>query len=131
MAHCRGRKTTQCSCLRRNILLLSQSEDSDNPTSEVMMILNADQCAAVYAPYANGTLEAPSNRWQECKDESTLSYNGTLPHGEAWSWQSPEALLKMHIPKRAKPGFSTFIGSISQVHWPAQQQLVIENADVP
>jgi len=72
---------------------VSLGDGSDNPTSEVTMLLNADQCAAVYAPYANGTLEAPSNLWQQCKDESTLSYDGTMPGGP-YSWQSPEALLR-------------------------------------
>lgn len=106
-----------------------QAEASDYPRSEVMMLLNADQCAAVYAPYANGTLEAPSNRWQECKDESTLSYNGTIPGG-GYSWQSPEALLKNTF-----QGWETELNDIHRIYvsgaLAGTEQLVIENAKNP
>jgi hypothetical protein len=106
-----------------------QLEDSDFPTTEVMMLLNADQCAAVYAPYANGTLEAPSNLWQECKDESTLSYDGTAPGG-GYSWQSPEALLK-----NTYHGRETGLFDIHRIYvsgaLAGTEQLVLENAVNP
>ena len=108
-------------------IAMSHNEDSDNPTSEVMMILNADQCAAVYAPYVNGTLEAPSNLWQECKDKSTLSYNGSLPGG-GWTWQSPEALLKLAYQGDGVFNIHRFYVSGALA---GTEQLVIENAINP
>lgn len=55
-------------------------------------IMDADRCAADFAPYADGMSEAPVDLSQTCLDNS-LFFTGTLP-GEGDSWQSPEALIK-------------------------------------
>ena len=60
--------------------------------TEVAAILNADQCASDFAPYAGGNLEGLPDLWQGCVDNSTF-FTGNLP-GRGTSWQSPEALLK-------------------------------------
>jgi len=105
-------------------------DGSAGPTSEVIMILNADQCAAVYVPFANGTLEAQSNLWQQCKDESTLSHTTTMPQG-GYSWQSPNALLRGTYVNRET-------GNLFDIHriylsgaLAGTEQLVVENAGGP
>jgi len=105
-------------------------DGSAGPTSEVIMILNADQCAAVYVPFANGTLEAQSDRWLECRDESTLSHTTTMPQG-GYSWQSPNALLRGTYVNRET-------GNLFDIHriylsgaLAGTEQLVVENAGGP
>jgi hypothetical protein len=106
-------------------IAVSQGEDSDAPRSELVFILDADQCATVYAPHASGMLAAPSDLWQECKDESTF-YTGTRPSG-GYSWQSPDAMLKDSYQRR-----DTSIFDIHRVYFSGglagTEQLVIESA---
>jgi hypothetical protein len=110
-------------------IAMSQDDGTDYPTSQVLMLLNADQCAAIYAPYASGILEAPFDRWQECKDESTLSYTGTMPGGP-YSWQSPDTLLRGTF-----QGLETELFDIHRIYLSGAlagtEQLVIENASNP
>lgn len=60
--------------------------------TERAAILNADQCAADYAPYADGTSAAQSVLWQGCLDNNNF-FTGDVP-GRPDSWQSPDAFLK-------------------------------------
>jgi len=117
-------------------IAVGQGDGSAGPTSEVIMFLDADLCAAVHAPYANGTLEAPSNLWQECKDASTLSYNVTMPpynvtmpHG-GFSLQSPDAMLRGTF-----QGRETELFDIHRIYLSGAlagtEQIIIENARNP
>jgi len=108
---------------------LGLGDGSDHPTGQVIMLLNADQCADVYAPYANGTLVAQSNLWHDCKDQSTLSYNVTMPEG-GLSWQSPEAFLRGTYQSE-----KTWLFDIHRIYLSGAlagtEQLMIENARGP
>ena len=97
------------------------------------MLLNADQCAATYADFADGALEAQTNLWRECQDESTLSFDVTMPQG-GYSWQSPDALLRGTYVSPA----NRETDEIFDIHrlyisgaLAGTEQLVIENAGGP
>ena len=85
-------------------------------------ILDADRCVADYAPYADGTSEAVSDLWQGCEDNATF-FTGNLP-GSAYSWHSPEALLKS---SNQDPGFDIHRIYVSG-GLAGTEQLMIENA---
>ena len=75
-------------------IVVVQDTDGTRRTSYAS-ILNADQCAADLAPYADGNLEGPPDFWQGCIDNAQL-LTGSFP-GRGDSWQSPEALLKSSV----------------------------------
>lgn len=60
--------------------------------TEITSIMDADQCALDFAPYASGNLEGSPDLWFGCVDNSTF-FGGNSP-GSGSSWQSPDALLK-------------------------------------
>jgi len=60
--------------------------------TEFASILNADQCAAEFIPYAGGNLEGPPDLWYGCIDTDTFFPGNRQGRGD--SWQSPETLLK-------------------------------------
>ena len=110
-------------------IVVNQGEDSDYPTTEVVMILDADQCTTVHAPYANGMLAAPPDLWHECRDDSTFTFfSGSRPSG-GWVWQSPEAMLKDSFQGRDTELFDIhrlyFSGALA-----GTEQLMIENSRV-
>ncbi len=73
------------------IRYLDSSIPSNGASNGIGAILNADQCAADYAPYADGSSEAPFDLWRGCLDGNTFfaAFNGS--GGD--SWQTPDALL--------------------------------------
>jgi len=90
--------------------------------TEVVSILDADQCAADHAPYADGNLEGPPDLWQGCVDNSTF-FAGSLP-GQGDSWQSPEALLKSSFQDPTYDIHRVYVtGALA-----GTEQLLIENA---
>ncbi len=72
-------------------LAIRYLEIGGDASSGIGAILNADQCAADFAPYADGTSEAPFDLWRGCLEGNTFfaAFNGS--GGD--SWQTPDALL--------------------------------------
>ncbi len=72
-------------------LAIRYLEIGGDASSGIGAILNADQCAANFAPYADGTSEAPFDLWRGCLEGTTFfaAFNGS----GGSSWQTPDALL--------------------------------------
>jgi hypothetical protein len=106
-------------------IAVGENEDSDYPRSGTIWILDADQCAAAYAPHARGTLDAPSDFWLGCKDQSTFNSRTTLSGG--YSWQSSDAMLMHSYVDR-----DGSIWDIHRIHFSGPlagtEQLIIEHA---
>jgi hypothetical protein len=98
---------------------------SERPSPEVIVsggqFLNSDQCSAVYAPYADGTSEAPYDLWMQCIDYQFFHIGG---NGD--SWQTPGTLLTTHNvgQKRQKNIYRSYVtGGLA-----GTEELLIENA---
>jgi hypothetical protein len=95
---------------------------SGGSVTEEVSILDTDQCAAGYVPYAAGATEAPFNLWQDCLDTGTF-FTGTVP-GRSDSWQSPDALIRSSFGKKDYDLYRTYVsGDI----W-GTEELLIETA---
>ncbi|MEE8306348.1 MAG: hypothetical protein V3R81_03725 [Gammaproteobacteria bacterium] len=99
----------------------SYEEIPGDPTTGVVSILDADQCAADYAPYASGTSEAPIDLWQGCLD-TNMFFPPSSP--AASSWQTPEALLRNSSRDHDHDLYRSYVtGALA-----GTEQLVIETA---
>jgi hypothetical protein len=85
-------------------------------------ILNADQCAADFAGYADGNSEAPFDLSQGCLESDTF-FSGNAP-GRSDTWQSPDALIRSSFKKRDYDLYRTYVSGPS---W-GTEELLIETA---
>jgi len=110
-------------------ILMGQNDGTNFPTKIFQMFLNADQCADLFAPNASGLLDAPTDLWESCKDESTFNfYTWDLPHG-AYHWESPEALLMDSYQQRIRPGLFDIRRIYVSGALAGTVQLVLEHAE--
>jgi hypothetical protein len=89
--------------------------------SDIGALLDADQCASDYAPFADGTVELSSGFWQDCIDPDTVTVLSSFLHEGGDSWQSPDALLFSRLNNRHYDLYRRTIPS-------GTEQLLIENA---
>ena len=79
--------------------------------------INSDQCASGYGLYANGNTLLPRDFWHACIDPDLLG------HGNANSWQSPDAYLFSGREKRHYNIYRLYVsGGVADT-----KELIIEN----
>ncbi|VUX55296.1 protein of unknown function [uncultured Woeseiaceae bacterium] len=94
--------------------------------SGVGAILDADQCAADYAPLADGTLEAPVDLWRGCLETST--FFAAFNRGGGDSWQTPDALITSTQNRSVDPLVDDLYRRYVAGPLAGTEQLLIENA---
>ena len=101
-------------------IAMNYLDRSGNQTQVIGAIMDADLCAAYYAPHADGDdPAATSDLWKGCLGTSTF-VAGNL-HGGGDSWQSPDTLLKSTLGKRH---YDIYRHDVTD----GTEQLLIENA---
>jgi hypothetical protein len=91
----------------RNALPRPDNDPLDLPSPEIVtaggQFLNADQCAASYAPFTDGSTDLPADFWQACIDTTLVA------HGDGRSWESPDSYLFDRNGKRHYDIFRVYV----------------------
>jgi len=84
--------------------------------------LNADFCAAQYAPFADGSVELSDDYWLSCIDSSQIG----ISSGQFASWESPEAYLFNRLRQKGR-GHNIYRMNVSD-GLAGTEELLIEHA---
>ncbi len=89
-----------------NALPRPDNDPLDLPSPEIVtaggQFLNADQCAASYAPFADGNTDLDADFWQACIDTNLLA------HGNARSWESPDSYLFDRLAQQGRGKYNIY-----------------------
>jgi len=90
----------------RNALPRPDNNPLDLPSPEIVtaggQFLNADQCAASYAPFADGNMDLSADLWEACIDTNLLA------HGNARSWESPDSYLFDRLAQQGRGKYNIY-----------------------
>ena len=87
-------------------------------------LLDADQCASDYAPFAGGSDSLDPNFWHACLDSETITVISSFLHGGGDSWQSPDALLSSLPASKGSFHYNIYRRNISGVDAGTEQLLI-------
>ena len=116
-----------------NLARLDNTDPLNLPSPEFLairlwdagMLLDADQCALAYSPFADGsTAPADINLWETCLDPDVFTELSSFLHEGGDSWQSSDALLFSRLGKRHYDIYRRYIAG----PFSGTEELLIENA---